>query len=263
MLAEIRSAVWAEGLKVRRSLVPRVTLAAMTLGGAVGAFFMFVFQDLDRSRKFGLLGDKTELAGGTADWAGHFALTGQIVTIGGLIVFGTVTIWLFGREFNDRTVKDLLALPTSRVAIVVAKLLVAFGWCALLALTLLGFALMSGAVLGLPGWSAEVGLQGVGAVLEGALLTTALTVTYGLVASVTRGYLAAFGALFLSLFTAQVLAAVGYGRWFPWTVPALLAGIGGPEQPDPGLSGVVTVLAVALGSALATVLWWQRADHTT
>jgi hypothetical protein len=38
-------------------------------------------------------------------------------------VFGLVVIWLIGREFSDRTAKALLALPTSRDAVVAAKLL--------------------------------------------------------------------------------------------------------------------------------------------
>ncbi|MEV0143917.1 MULTISPECIES: ABC transporter permease [unclassified Nonomuraea] len=38
-----------------------------------------------------------------------------------------IAIWLFGREFSDHTAKDLLALPTSRTAIVAAKFVVAAG----------------------------------------------------------------------------------------------------------------------------------------
>ena len=43
-------------------------------------------------------------------------------------MFGLVVIWLFDLEFTDRTAKDLLALATSRGAVVGAKLLFAAGW---------------------------------------------------------------------------------------------------------------------------------------
>ena len=33
---------------------------------------------------------------------------------GGLFLFGFLFIWVFGREYSDRTAKDLLALPTAR-----------------------------------------------------------------------------------------------------------------------------------------------------
>ncbi len=261
MLGEIAPAVWAELLKVRRSRVPWVTFAAFTVAGLVGGFFMFVLQNPDRARSLGLLGAKAQFAGGTADWAGYFAFTAQIAAVGGLLVFGMVVIWLFGREFSDRTAKDLLALPTSRGAVVAAKLLVALGWCLLLAAQLVVIGLLFGTLLGLPGWSADTALGGLGTVFATTLLTVALATTYGLVASVGRGYLAAVAAMFVSLFAAQVIAALGFGAWFPWSVPSLLSGVAGPEQAGPGAVSIAGVVVAGAAASAATVVWWEHADH--
>jgi ABC-2 type transport system permease protein len=261
VFGEVSAALWAELLKVRRSRVPWVTVAAFTVAGLVGGFFMFVLQDPARARSLGLLGAKAQFAGGTADWAGYFALTAQIAAVGGLLVFGLVVIWLFGREFSDRTAKDLLALPTSRGAVVVAKLLVALGWCLLLAAQLVGIGLLLGSRLGLPGWSVDIAMHGVGTVVATVLLTVALATTYGLAASVGRGYLAAVAAMFVSLFAAQVIAALGFGGWFPWSVPSLLSGVAGPEQAGPGPWSIAGVLVVGTAASVATVLWWEHADH--
>lgn len=261
MFSEIAAALWAELLKVRRSRVPWVTFAAFTVAGLVGGFFMFVLQNPDRARSFGLLGAKAQFAGGTADWAGYFAFTAQIVAVGGLLVFGLVVIWLFGREFSDRTAKDLLALPTSRGAVVAAKLLIALGWCLLLAAQLVVIGLLLGAWLGLPGWSADTVLHGLGTILATALLTLALATSYGLAASVGRGYLAAVAAMFVSLFAAQVIAALGFGAWFPWSVPSLLSGVAGPEQAGPGPLSIAGVVVVGAAASVATVIWWEHADH--
>jgi len=46
----------------------------------------------------------------------------------GLIGFAFVTGWVFGREYSDRTVKDLLALPTPRLSIVLSKFIVVAIW---------------------------------------------------------------------------------------------------------------------------------------
>ena len=261
MFDEIAAALWAELLKVRRSRVPWVTFAAFNMAGAVGGFFMFVLQNPDRARSLGLLGAKAQLAGGTADWAGYFTLTAQITAVGGLLVFGLVVIWLFGREFSDGTAKDLLALPTSRGAVVAAKFIVAFGWCILLATQLVVIGLLLGTLLGLPGWSTDTALRGLGTVLATALLTVALATAYGLVASVSRGYLAAVGAMILSLFAAQVIAALGLGARFPWSVPSLLSGTAGPEQASPGALGIAEVVVVGVAASVATVVWWEQADH--
>ncbi|WP_197412615.1 ABC transporter permease [Kocuria rosea] len=262
MPAELVAALHAEALKLRRSRVPWATAGAVLLAGAVGAFFMFVLQDVDRARTLGLLGTKAQLTGGTADWAGYFSLTGQTVSVGGLVIFGTAAIWLFGREFSDRTATDLLALPTSRTAVVLAKLLLLLGWCGVLTVLLVLLVLVLGAGLGLPGWSAGAALRGAGGVLGAGLLTAGLAVPYGLAASVGRGYLPAVAVLFFTVLTAQVLAAVGHGAWFPWAVPALLAGTAGPAAADTGWAGPLGVGLVALGSAAATAAWWERADHS-
>jgi len=261
VLGEIAAALWAELLKVRRSLAPWVTAAAFTVAGLVGGFFMFVLQDPERARSLGLLGAKAQFAGGTADWAGYFAFMAQIAAVGGLLVFGLVIIWLFGREFSDRTAKDLLALPTARSAVVVAKLIVAAGWCLLLTAQLIVLSLLLGAILGLPDWSADTALRGLGTVVATTLLTVALATTYGLAASIGRGYLAAVGVMFVSLFTAQVIAALGFGAWFPWSVPSLLSGVAGPDQAGPGPLSIAGVVVVGAVASAATVIWWEHADH--
>jgi ABC-2 type transport system permease protein len=76
-----------------------------------------------------------------------------MVAVGGILLFGIILVWLCGREFSDRTAKDLLALPTSRAAVVLAKLVVALGWCLLLTAQLVAFSLALGLTLDLPGWS--------------------------------------------------------------------------------------------------------------
>jgi ABC-2 type transport system permease protein len=258
---DVSAAVWAELLKVRRSLVPWVSVAAFTVAGLVGGFFMFVMQDVGRARSLGLLGAKAQFTGGTTDWAGYFALIAQITAVGGLLVFGLVVTWLFGREFSDRTAKDLLAMPTSRRAVVIAKLVIAIGWSLLLAVLVVLISVLLGTVLGLPGWSGVIAVRGLATVFATTLLTVALTTTYGLAASVGRGYLPAVAAMFVSLFAAQVIAAFGYGAWFPFSVPSLLSGAAGPEQAQAGPAGITGVLLVAVAASVGIVMWWERADH--
>lgn len=262
MSRDVLLALRAEWLKIRRSLLPWVTLAAILLAGLVGAFFMFVLQDVDRARALGLLGAKAQLTRGSADWPGYFGLSAQIAAVGGLGIFGIIMIWVFGREFADRTAKDLLALPVPRSAIVLAKFVAAVVWCLVLTVVLIGLTFAFGGILALPGWSLVTAVHGAGIVLATGALTAGLVTFYGLVASVARGYLPAVGAMFVTLLAAQVVAAVGYGAWFAWSVPALLAGAAGPDQATPGPLGIASVPLVAILSILATLTWWDRADHT-
>jgi ABC-2 type transport system permease protein len=60
----------------------------------------------------------------------------------------------------------------------------------------------------------------------------------------------------------QVLAVLGWGAWFPWSVPAILVGAGGPSVEPVTLGGVVIVVAASVVGLVATMAWWERADQT-
>lgn len=256
------SAAWsAEWLKLRRSRLPWITVLALTIGAAAGGMFMFISLHPDKARDLGLLGAKAQLATLEATWPSYYGLLAQITAVGGLGIFGVSMVWMFGREFADHTAKDLLALPTGRAATVVAKFAVATVWCLGLAVYLLAAGTGIGLLLRIPGaLTSEVFLAGVAMVLVTAILTIAITALFGLAASIGRGYLPAIGVLFAVLFTAQIVAALGYGAWFPFSVPALHAGVAGDDSPT--WAGYAGVALVGVASVWATAAWWQRADHT-
>jgi ABC-2 type transport system permease protein len=258
----MKPALATEWLKLRRSRLPWLTLLACTIGVAVGALFMYIGADPDRARRLGLLGAKSQLAGLDSTWPGFLALLTQIVAVGGLLIFGMTTIWVFGREFADHTVKDFLALPTSRTAIITAKFTVAGAWCFLLAGYITVAGLAAGAVLRLPGWTGGVAADGLWHLAGTTLLTLALTTTFGMAASLGRGYLPGIVAMFAVLFTAQVVAALGYGHWYPYSVPAVYSGIAGPDQPSVTPAGYAAVALLAVLWVMVTLRWWNRADHT-
>ncbi|WP_235783575.1 ABC transporter permease [Amycolatopsis orientalis] len=260
-MSALPAAVWAETLKARRSHLPWVTALAFTIAAGFGGLVMFILQDVSRAKALGLLGTKAALTGGEASWAAYFALLGQATAVGGLLIFGLVVVWTFGREFSQDTAKDLLALPTSRATIVGAKFGVAVAWCVLLGLFTCVLGLGIGAALGLPGWSAAVVLTGLWRVLATAVMTALLVTPFAVAASVGRGYLAGVASMFLTVFLAQVITLLGYGAYFPWSVPALFSGAGGPDQTLPGPVGYLLVAAAGITGVTATIGWWIRADQ--
>ena len=255
------SAVRVELLKACRSRMPWVTFGAFTLVGAFGGLIMFILQDLNRARSLGLLGTKAALTAGTADWSAYFALLSQIVAVGGAVLFGLIVVWLFGREFSQDTAKDLLALPTARTTIVGAKFAVAAAWSLLLGGYLFLLGLLIGAVIGLPGWSTATALSGLTKLLVTAVLTVLVVTPFALAASAGRGYLAGIAVMIAAVFLAQVVALLGYGRYFPWSVPALYTDIAGPDRDPPGPLGFTLVVLIGVAGIAATVAWWRHADH--
>lgn len=256
------AALWAESLKARRSKVPWLTALGFSLAPLMAGLFMVILEDPARARSMGLISAKAQLTAGVADWPTFLGVLAQATAVGGAMLFALVTAWVFGREFADGTVKDLLALPTPRAAIVAAKFVVVAVWGTALAALVLALGLVVGAAVGLPGWSWALLARASGDLAATAGLALALMPPVALLASIGRGFLAPVGWAILTVFLAQVLAAIGWGSWFPWSVPALFSGLAGPRSTQIGVHSYV-VVAVAFAAGLAgTFTWWRKADQS-
>jgi hypothetical protein len=258
----LRAALGTEFLKARRSRVPWGVAAGFSLAPLVMGLFMVILKDPAGARALGLLGAKAQLTAGTADWPTFWSLLGQAVTIGGAILFAFLTAWVFGREFADRTVRGLLASPTPRRTIVLAKAIVIATWALAISAWVLILSLGIGALIGLPGWSGGDAASALGAIVLGTILTIALQGATAFFAGVGRGYIAPLAWAITTIAASQILAVLGWGAWFPWSVPAILAGAGGAEVEPVGPGGIAIVVLTAAAGLIATVAWWDRADQT-
>jgi ABC-2 type transport system permease protein len=255
-------ALWAETLKMRRSKVPLFTFIGLSIAPLVGGLFMIILKDPEAARSMGLISAKAQLMAGVADWPTLFNILSQAVAVGGSILFAIVTSWVFGREFSDRTAKELLALPTSREAIVAAKFVVIAVWTFLLSLWVLLFGLIVGKLVVIPGWSEALLRSASVDILGSAVLTIVLLPFVALLASMGRGYLPPFGWMIFIMVLSQIAVLTGWGDWFPWSVPALFSGAAGPRAELMGMhSYMIVILASVIGFA-ATFYWWRRADQT-
>lgn len=261
-MTPFRAAVWAEFVKSWRSRVPWFLAVGLSLIPLVGAMFMLILKDPEQARALGLLGAKAQLTAVSADWPGYLLFLAQGLGVGGLVLFSFLTSWIVGREFSDRTVRCILALPTPRWAIVAAKMLVVLIWSVALAAwaTALGFAV--GALIGLPGWSDSLALDTAArigiAVVAGVLLQT----TTAFAAGAGRGYLPGLGWVVAMIFVSQILQALGWAAWFPWAVPMLVVAAGDPRVDPPTLASAAVVVVAAVAGLAASIVWWQRADQT-
>src|SRR5215469_11072497 len=120
MINDLTNAIWIEVRKAARSRMPRFTALGLLLLPLGIAFIMFVVKDPEFARKVGLISTKANLLGRSANWPSYLSLLAQALAVVGLIFFSLMMSWVFGREFADGTVKDLLAVPVSRVTILMA-----------------------------------------------------------------------------------------------------------------------------------------------
>jgi ABC-2 type transport system permease protein len=222
----------------------------------IGALLIFIYKDPQLARQLGLLGTKANLVVGSADWPGYLTLMVEFTSLGGFFFFCLAISWIFGREFTDGTLKDLLAVPVSRFDIILAKFIVTALWCSALIVETYIVGLILGAVIQLPGGSMVVILHGASLLAVTSIMSISLVMPFGFFASVGRGYLLPIGIAMLTLILGNLSITLGWGEYFPWSVPALVL----QEAPVPIFSYMLIGLTGLTGIA-GTYIWWKYADQ--
>lgn len=259
-MSNLRQAIWVETLKALRSRMPLLTLLAMALLPLGGGFFMIVLRDPELARQTGLISTKARITVGVADWPAYLSFLSTAI-MAGTVFFSFIASWLFGREFADRTAKDLLALPTPRSSLVAAKFLVAAVWSAALAAWAYLLGLAVGTAIALPPAPPGAMLEGSVTFAGTALLTIVLVPPIAFAAGAGHGYLPPMALALLAMGFAQALTIAGWGEYFPWAIPALYAQ-GAAAGTAPGWISYVIVLATGAIGVAGTLFWWERADHS-
>ena len=256
------ASLWAESLKMLRSKVPFITALGFSMAPLAGGLFMIILKDPEGAKSLGLITTKAQALTGTADWPAFFGFLAQAVAAGGMVLFSIITIWVFGREFSDHTVKELLALPTSRESIVAAKFITISIWSLGATLFIFGIGLVVGRLVVIPGWSGELVRASFISILGTALLTLPMMSFVALFASMGRGYLPPFGWTIFTLFLANISVILGWGDWLPWAIPGLFGGAAGPRAELLGVHSYMILTLASLIGLTATFYWWRSADQT-
>lgn len=257
----MKDVLWIEFRKVIRSKLPIFTVLGFFMIPVACSFIMFVYRDPEFARKAGLISAKANLMGGKADWMTYLNMLYQSMAIVGIILFSFIQSWMFGREFVDGTIKDLLAVPVARFTILAAKFIVAGIWSAALALLVYLAGMAMGFIVGLPYVPLQVIVTGSVTFLVTSCLVIFTMPPFALIASIGRGYMLPFGFSVFVLAFAQILGLMGWGEFFPWAIPAMYANMGNkPITITPFSYSIVILTAVA--GIYGTYVWWKYADQS-
>ncbi len=130
--------IWIEMRKALRSRMPLFTILGSLFMPLGISFLIFVSRNPEISRKLGLVSAKANLMAYSAtSWPAYLSLFGQMIAAGGFFFFCLIVSWVFGREFADGTLKDLLAVPVPRSSILLAKFVVSAAWSVGLSLAII------------------------------------------------------------------------------------------------------------------------------
>ena len=259
-MKHLKAAFICELIKLRRSRIFWITVGLFIFIPVMMGLLMYVAGHPETAAKLGLIGTKAKLFGEN-DWEGFFTMLNQMGASIGLIGFGFVTAWVFGREHIERTIIDILALPTSRTSIVISKFLVISIWCLILAVLLFFVGLIIGRFINIQGWSDQIFINNLEIFFITSFLTLLLSTPVAFIAAYGRGIIAPIGFVIVMLIMAQFLGLVGLGPYFPWAIPGVYTVPLGTEGMELVPVSYIIVVLTSLIGFFGTIVWWRKADQ--
>ncbi|MDO7785847.1 ABC transporter permease [Desulforamulus aquiferis] len=234
---KIFSFVHCEALKVLRSSVFWIVVAA------------FATMPI-------MLGLVTYINAVDAGWVPY--LTDLLGSITALLVIGFsfTACWVFGREYTDKTISELLVKPVSKLYVVLSKFIVIFLWDVLLAFFMFAVVFIMGILIGLNGGTGLLIMNSFLVFMGTSLLIMVVSTISALLANVSKGYLAPIGLAFLIVIISNVVAQAGLAAYFPWTIPALFI-----SNVPLGFASIAILAITGITGFVGTVAWWRFAEQ--
>jgi len=254
------AALKAEFLKCRHTKISLISFIAFSIVPIMSGIFLYVMQEASLRQQESILNSKAEAMIISADWNGLFMIITQGMGVGGIVIYGFLVSWIFGREYSENTIKDLLSLPVSKTKIINAKFIVYALWAFVLGISNLILGIIIGLLLGLTGFNNYEFLS----IIEKYIFTMGMTILLGtpiaFFSMLGKGYLASLGVVVLVVVFSQIMGTLGFGEYFPWAIPALYCGMAGDIQLKT-MSFVIIILLSIIGYCI-TVLYWENTDHS-
>ncbi|KJQ63103.1 ABC-2 family transporter protein [Streptococcus gordonii] len=159
-MKKLSSCILIEWRKLIKSKLSIVTACSICLVPFIVGLFATMMKYPENFKNLGLISAKMEMMKIT-DWSSYLMTISQVISVGGLLIFGFTASWVFGREYSDKTMIDLLALPIKRDTIVLSKFIVIALWSYILSIFALLLGLLAGNLIGLEGGSLTVIFKGI------------------------------------------------------------------------------------------------------
>jgi ABC-2 type transport system permease protein len=173
-----------------------------------------------------------------------------------VIGFAFTTCWVFGREYTDKTINDLLVKPVSKLSIAFSKFIAILLWNSLLTILMFTVVVLIGSYIGLVGGTVAFILNYFFMFMATSLLTMFVSTISSFMANAFKGYLAPIGLIFVIVLIINVVDNLGLNVYIPWTIPGLLL--------SDGVLSPISILILAItGTAgfSGTVAWWRFAEQ--
>lgn len=140
-----------------------------------------------------------------------------------VLLFSIIISYLFGREYNEHTLKSMLTLPISRGKFIISKYVMFLAWIVVLTVVTTASAIVFGFVAGLEGFTVKIMIDSFSQLLlANVLLFLTFSPFVFLSLFITNMVPAMVGGAALSLINLMVYGQT-WAPYVPWVCPYLIA----------------------------------------
>ena len=191
------------------------------------------------------------------NWPAFFDSFLNLAANMGMLINFFIASWVFGREFTDKTNKDLVAKPISRAIVVISKFTIIFLWGIIFMIFLFAISLVIGLFLGFTGFSIALLCAALPKFVIIFLLYIYISTVGSVFASMSKGILAPIGILFIIAVASNMLNNTAVAPYFPWTIPQNLFRETGNLSPV----SITILVFTGIAGIVGTFVWWRFAEQ--
>jgi ABC-2 type transport system permease protein len=184
-----------------------------------------------------------------------FKLFETIIFVAGEIGFGFVTSWMFGREYTEHTVKDLLALPSPRFMLILSKFIILFIFFFVLSMLCFIIPCFVGMIKYPDAYTLKIIIEYAISHIIITLILISINTPLAFIAICSCGYLLPIGFLISVFIVGVIINNAGYGLYYPWMMPSVFIEHGKLEK----ISWFILLSSSGLG-IFGSIIWWRYND---
>ena len=187
-----------------------------------------------------------------------------IMILTNMMIYVTITAYLFSREYSESTLKTILPIPVSRMKFVIGKFCALLLWIIMLTVvSWVGIFALSGlyhVLIGMDGFSLAVAIEWLLKFLFGNLLVYLTISPFAFIAEKTKGFVAPVIASAVIVMGSAALCNQDFGALYPWTATFFLIKGKLTCTGYPPLLAISIIILVSVIGFFATFHYFQKED---
>lgn len=182
-----------------------------------------------------------------------------IVFLVGTMLFALITTYLFNREFEEDTLKNLLTIPVGRTELIMSKLFILIVWVEIIMLFSYLMVVLLGMIGRFEGFDINVLLLYFKKYLYTGLLLYLLTPTITLITILFRSYIPSIAFSIFATLGTLIIMNSKYLSLYPWSIPVFMT-FTDQHSEYPIFFSWAIIMGVFIVSLTASLVYFNRTD---